>query len=67
MDVRRESMVRLNVGHGGTVADALRRLDIADDEVGNVFRNGRLAWPGDVVQAGDRLGVFPSNMSLLYC
>jgi hypothetical protein len=57
----------MSVDHGGTVADALRRLDIAAAEVGNVFRNGRLAEVGDVVRAGDRLGVFPSDMSLLYC
>ena len=66
-EVSSESVVWVEVYAGDTVADAIRRLDIADGEVSNVFRNGRLAAADDVIQTYDRLGVFPSNMSLLYC
>ncbi len=66
-EVSRESVVRLDVHPGNTVGDALRRLSIADGEVSNIFRNGRLAAREDVLKPGDRLGVFPPNISLLYC
>ncbi len=66
-EVSRESVVRLDVRPGNTVGDALRRLSIADGEVSNVFRNGRLAAREDALKPGDRLGVFPPNISLLYC
>jgi hypothetical protein len=55
---------------GDTVGDVLFRLGIEPArEVGQVFINGRyvhaaLATP---VGDGDRLGVFPKNMAMLYC
>ncbi len=65
-EVSRESVVRLDVHPGNTVGDALRRLSIADGEVSNVFRNGRLAAREDALKPGDRLGVFPDDMATLY-
>ena len=62
-----ESVVWLDVRPSEAVGDALRRLGIRDDEVGNVFHNGRLAANEDMLKRGDRVGVFPTNMSLLYC
>ena len=66
-EVGRESVAWLDLQPGSTVGDALRRLGIGDGEVSNVFRNGRLAAREDTLQPGDRLGVFPLNISLLYC
>ena len=54
---------------GDTVAMVLRRLGIdPEQEVGNIFVNGRYSFTARqiAVQDGDRLGVFPRNMSLLY-
>jgi hypothetical protein len=62
-----ESVVWLDHRPGITVQDALAGMDISDDEVSNVFLNGRLATREAKLRPNDRLGVFPSNMSLLYC
>jgi hypothetical protein len=52
-----------------TVGSVLRRLRIDPDaEVSNVFVNGRYTYAarGRDVADGDRLGVFPKNMGMLY-
>ena len=52
----------------GTVAQALAVLGIERAAIGNIFINGRYdaaAWER-AVQSGDRLGVFPSDMRMLY-
>ena len=67
LEVTRESVAWLDLRLGDTVGEVLARLGIPDGEVSNVFRNGRLAAPGDALEPGDRLGVFPPDMSLLYC
>ena len=66
-EVNAASVVTLEARPGETVGDALRRLGIQDGEVSNAFRNGRLATFADTLQPGDRLGVFPPSISLLYC
>lgn len=52
----------------GTVAQALAVLGIERAAVGNIFVNGRYdAQPWDrTVRSGDRLGVFPTDMRMLY-
>ena len=52
----------------GTVAQALARLHIERSAVSNVFVNGRYdAAPWERrVRSGDRVGVFPADMRLLY-
>ena len=62
-----ESVAWLDAQLGDTVRDALRRLGIPENEVSNVFHNGRLAAGEDTLEDGDRVGVFPLNISLLYC
>ena len=66
-EVSGESIVCLDLHDGNTVRDAFQRLDIADGDVSNVFRNGRLAVGEETLLPGDSLGVFPHNMWLLYC
>ena len=65
--MNQESVVWLDCNPGDTVGDAIQRLNIAGREVSNVFHNGRLAAGEEALQPGDRLGVFPTNISLLYC
>lgn len=52
---------------GEAIEGLLERLGIPMPEVSNVFLNGRLAGVGQEVKEGDRLGLFPDDMSLLYC
>jgi molybdopterin converting factor small subunit len=68
--VMTESIAWVTPEPGDTVAEVLRRLEIdLAQEVGNVFVNGHYYYTaGEIpVQNGDRLGVFPKNMAMLYC
>jgi molybdopterin converting factor small subunit len=62
-----DSIVRVPVGEGDTIGDVASRLGIAREELGrNIFLNGQLSALSRKVQDGDRLGLFPDDMSLLY-
>ena len=50
-----------------TIADLVGRLGIPLEELGsNLFLNGRYATLESPVADGDRLGLFPDDMQLLY-
>ncbi len=66
-EVNSDSTVAVEVSEGETVQAVLRRLGVAREEVSNIFLNGRLAGPEQEVKDGDRMGLFPRDMSLLYC
>ena len=64
-----ESIVRVPFVSGETVEAVLIRLGVDPSlEVSNVFVNGRYHYHalGMPVSDGDRLGVFPKNMGMLY-
>ncbi len=52
----------------GTVAEVLEALGVERRAVSNVFINGRFdpAALERTVRSGDRVGVFPTNMRMLY-
>lgn len=52
----------------GTVAQILASLGLEQAEVGNVFINGRYVYAAlDLtLRSGDRVGIFPANMRMLY-
>jgi len=62
-----ESMVKVKARAGDNVRGILGRLGISGAEVSNVFLNGTLVELDEPVGDGDRLGIFPDNMGLLYC
>jgi hypothetical protein len=66
-DVHRPSTVRVDQGEA-TVGQVLAALGLDQAAVGQVFINGRYyAAPFEqVVRSGDRLGVFPPDMRMLY-
>ena len=52
---------------GDTIGSVVGRIGIAVEELGsNLFLNGRYATPATRVEDGDRLGLFPDDMQLLY-
>lgn len=62
-----KSIVRVAVEEGDTIDDVARRLGITREDLGrNIFLNGQLSSLSREVQDGDRLGLFPDDMSLLY-
>ena len=62
----RDSIVYTPVDDGDTIKDIVRRIGIPLEELGtNIFLNGRLFPLEREVKDGDRLGVFPDNMSMI--
>ncbi|MDP3061683.1 MAG: hypothetical protein Q8O40_00510 [Chloroflexota bacterium] len=65
-DTAGDSVARVPVQDGDSIADVLAHLGVPLAETSNLFLNGQLSLPTRPVQPGDRLGVFPNDMSLLY-
>ena len=62
-----ESVVSVEHREGDTVGSIVERIGLAHDELGsNLFVNGRYATIDTPVSDGDRLGLFPVDMQLLY-
>ena len=49
-----------------TIADILNKLAIEIEETYHLFVNGTYSGFNKKVKDGDRVGLFPKNMSLLY-
>lgn len=61
-----ESVVNVEYQPGETIGQVLAQLGIASEEISHVFLNGELSAPSRRVSEGDRLGLFPEDMALLY-
>ncbi len=48
------------------VSDLLANFGIARTETSHIFVNGVYSGFNKIVRDGDRVGIFPSNMGLLY-
>ncbi|MDP2662617.1 MAG: MoaD/ThiS family protein [Dehalococcoidia bacterium] len=66
-EVSAESIVRVKATTGENIQGILDRLGISGAEVSNIFLNGTLVQLDELIGDGDRLGIFPDNMGLLYC
>jgi hypothetical protein len=58
--------VQMAVQPGDTIADVLRRIGIAPDQIVHLFLNHQYSALTRQVHDGDRLGVFGHDMALLY-
>ena len=66
-DPSRDSIVYIPVEEGDTIEDVVRHIGIPHEALGsNIFLNGEYSALGRKVKDGDRLGVFPNDMQLLY-
>ena len=66
-DPTRDSIVYMPVEEEDTIEDIIRHIGIPLGEIGsNIFLNGEYSAMERRVKAGDRLGVFPDDMQLLY-
>jgi molybdopterin converting factor small subunit len=67
--VNTESIAQVAWHKGDTVADVLTRLGVDHAQVSNIFINGTYHYRAREMRLndGDRLGIFPRNMCLLYC
>ena len=67
LDPARDSIVYVPVKKGDTIEDIVRRIGIPFEELGsNIFLNGEYSALERKVKDGNRLGIFPDNMQLLY-
>lgn len=66
IDPARESIVYVTSGQGDTIADIARRAGIPLEQIGtNIFHNGEYWTLEREVRDGDRVGLFPTDMSIL--
>jgi len=66
-DPSQDSIVRVPVHAGDTIADITRRIGIPLESLGpNIFLNGEYSALSRKVKDDDRLGMFPDDMQLLY-
>jgi len=66
-DPRRKSVIQVPAEDGDTIESVIRRIGIPMSEVGsNIFLNGEYSKLTRRVEDGDRLGLFPDDMQLLY-
>ncbi len=61
-----DAMVNVEWEDGDTIESILCRLNIESHEVGHLFLNAEYSGLRRYVAPGDRLGVFPREMGLLY-
>lgn len=65
-DAAGESVVAVPVRDGETVEDVVRRMGMEPQELSHIFLNAEYSGLQRKVGAGDRLGLFPFDMGLLY-
>ena len=66
-DPTRDSIIYIPVETGDTIEDIARHGSIPIEEIGsNIFLNGEYSALTRKVKDGDRLGIFPTEMQLLY-
>jgi hypothetical protein len=63
----RDSVIYVAVSEEETIEDIVERIGIPGEELGsNIFLNGGYSAKTRQVRAGDRLGIFPDDMQVLY-
>lgn len=66
-DPSQDSIINIPVSDGDSIENIARRIGIPLEELGsNIFINGEYSALTRKVNDGDRLGIFPDNMQLLY-
>jgi len=58
--------LNLNSSEVKTISDILEKFSIEKNETSHIFVNSVYAGFSKKVKDGDRVGIFPKNMSLLY-
>ena len=63
----REDSILLVAADGKTIAQVVAKIGIDKRDLGaNIFLNGEYSDLGRVLHSGDRVGLFPDDMQLLY-
>ena len=66
-DPSQDSIINIPVNNSVSIESIVRRIVIPFEELGsNIFLNGEYSALERKVSNGDRLGIFPDDMKLLY-
>ncbi|MEJ2248171.1 MAG: hypothetical protein P8Y97_00760, partial [Candidatus Lokiarchaeota archaeon] len=49
-----------------SVRDILNKLRLKEREISHIFVNAKYCGPGEELKEGDRIGIFPKNMGLIF-
>jgi len=61
-----ECMLEMEVNEGDTIASIMEKLSITPEDVAHIFLNYQYSAPTRKIRSGDRLAIFPIEMSVLY-
>lgn len=64
--IKDECFLPMEVKKGDTIASIMFQLEITPDDVAHIFLNHQYSAPTRKVRDGDRLALFPREMSVLY-
>jgi molybdopterin converting factor small subunit len=63
----KDSIVLIKASNDSTIRSVVKKMGIPISELGrNIFVNGELSGLDRKVKDGDRIGIFPNDMQLLY-
>ena len=60
------STLNIDVNESKTVMDVLNKFNITPDEISHVFVNCKYSGSEKEVKDGDRIGIFPKRMGLIF-
>jgi len=68
VDLERGLPVTLNIERSNVhfVYDIVEKFAISEDELSHIFVNGKYCGIGKEIRDGDRVGLFPKNMALMF-
>lgn len=60
------STINIGASEVKTVLDILNKFNITEDEISHIFVNSRYSGIEKEVKDGDRIGIFPKRMGLIF-
>ena len=58
--------LKIEINEFKTVLDLLKEFGIAENEISHIFVNGVYSGAGKIIKDGDRIGIFPKRMGLMF-
>lgn len=65
-NIGKPSTLKIDSNGVDTVFDILKKFNIKENEISHIFVNGKYCGPGKKVREGDRIGLFPKRMALMF-
>jgi len=58
--------LNIEIGDSRSIFDILDKLEIDENEISHIFANGIYTGSGTQIKDGDKIGIFPINMALMF-